>query len=239
MCRIRAVTAFALLGLGFGGMRLSAGEYQDPSGFSFTYPDGLVAVTSLNKDTLDPDYRRWVETNHIDLSRMSVSLVHNGKGDFRENLNVVVDPQQLPLEDSSVRKLLDGIPPKYRELGASVENLQGRLQRVGSNRAAVLDYQLTVPGVPFPMRQRQVLFAGGGKTFIVTCTARADTFAEYSATFDTILASFNGPPPLEDKPAGGFDWRRAVMMGIGGGAIGGLVGLFKKLHRGKESKKQS
>ena len=78
-----------------------------------------------------------------------------------------------------------------------------------------------------PLKQRQVFFAGGGKTYIVTCSALADRFGEYSGTFDEMLESFKVPGTVAQQQQQGFDWNRVMVMAVDGIA-GGLVGLVKK-----------
>jgi hypothetical protein len=90
----------------------------------------------------------------------------------------------------------------------------------------VIDFQSRLPTAPFPLQQRQVVFVGGGNSYIVTCSAKTDTFARYTEVFDAVLASFKVPAPRGGQ---GFDWNRVLLYGIIGGVVGGLVGLFKKL----------
>jgi hypothetical protein len=53
----------------------------------------------------------------------------------------------------------------------------------------------------------------------------ADSYADYSPTFENILASFKVPAPTPR----GFDWNRVLFAGIIGGVAGGLISLVKKL----------
>jgi hypothetical protein len=226
--RCHQIIAFgAILAFVSGAAAADGTAYVDPSGFSFSYPRGwvLVAKPNLSQADLPPGIQSWIKKNNVDLSRVSVTVIRNGQGTFLENLNVVVDQQQIPTTAATVKKLLQELPKQYRSMGLTVENLRIRLEKVGKYDAITVDYEAKFPGLATPLRQMQVYFAGGGKTFIVTCSARAEAFAEPFETFDAILASFKVPEPVLQQ---GFDWNRMVTIGLIAGLIGGLVGLVKK-----------
>lgn len=217
------------------GQTAFAGTYTDPSGFSFTYPDGWITVTRAQvgevNQVIPPEIRNWVNHSNIDLNRMAVVLLRNGQEEFLENINVVVDSQQIPLDDDSLQELNEKLPQQYRAAGATIEDFQARIQKVGSREAMVVEYRARMPGMPETLRQKQVMFPGGGKTYIVTYTATADSFERYRATFDNVLLSFQTPDPLSQ----GFDWNRVIMMALVGAVIGGLIGgvswITKKLSK--------
>jgi hypothetical protein len=221
------VAGFLLLTWGgFAGAEV----YTDPSGFSFTYPDGWFVVPRSNmgqvKDALPPGVKAWMAKNNFDFSRISVVLVRVGEGDFLENLNVVVEKQQIPVNDNTIKEASN----QYAKAGAKVENFQGRVQQVASRPALVMDYQVVLPGTQRPLRQRQALIPGGGKTYMVTCTALPESFEQHRPTFETILASFQAPPPVSQ----GFDWNQVLVGGMVGAVVGGLVGLFQWLFKKKK-----
>jgi hypothetical protein len=216
------------------GQAAFGGTYADPSGFSFTYPDGWVPVTqaAVNQG-LPPEVKNWMAKNKVDLNRVAMILIRDGRDEFLDNLNVVVEGQQIPVEDRTVKKLTGMLPQQYAAMGVQVEDFQGRVQKVGARDAVVLEYRARMPGEPDTLRQRQFMLPGGGKTYIVTCTSSVNSFEKYKPTFDGVLASFQAPAPV----AGGFDWMRVVLMGVVGGVIGGLAWLVKKLS-GKARPKQ-
>ena len=198
--------------------------YTDPSGFSFDYPDGWVPVTWAAVDKgnrgLTDELRVWLSKNNVDLNRISVMLLRAGRDEFLENLNVVVEGQQVLVDDNTVKQLTGQLTQQFGAMNAKVENLQGRVQKVGTRDAAVLEWQVRMPGAPHVLRQKQVLFPGGGKTYIVTCTAKADSFDAYQPTFDRILTSFQIPAPV----AQGFDWNRLLSSALMWGGLGGIAG---------------
>jgi hypothetical protein len=169
---------------------------------------------------LPQELRDWIAKNNVDLNRVAVMLIRNGREEFLENLNVVVEKQEMPVNANTARQLTDVLTKQYTGMGIKLENLQGRVEKVGSRDAVVVNFQSRPPAVAAPLRQRQVMIPGGGNTYIITCTARADTFDQYLPTFETILASFRAPPPV----AKGFDWGRVVSGGVAGGIAGGVIG---------------
>lgn len=236
---------FSLVGsilLAYGAVACG-GSYADPSGFSFTYPDGWVPITRAvmgdANQFVPPEVKDWIARNKVDLSRVAVTLIRNGQDDFLENLNVVVDPQQIPVNDKTVKELTGVLRKQYAAMGVEIDNLQGGVQRLGTHDAVVLEYQARMPAVPYTLRQRQVMFPGGGKTYIVTCTAKADSFDRYKLTFEQIVASFQVPAPV----ARGFDWNQVLTTGIVGGVVGAFVGglfwLAKRLFSKAKPKRQS
>jgi hypothetical protein len=209
--------------------RAGAGEYRDPAGFSFNYPDGWTTVTSRNVEAgaplVAPQIKAWLTTNHVDLKYFSVILIREHGGEVVANLNVVVDPRQLRADDHNAKELLRNLPENYRSVGMRAENLSVRQQKFATALALVVDLEVTMPGSPVPLEQRLAYYPGGGKTFVVTCTSVAEEFDKYGPTFDAILASFKVPAP----DAMGIDWTSAVTAGAVCGAAAALVTLFKKL----------
>jgi hypothetical protein len=171
----------------------------------------------------------WITKNSIE-----VLLVHKDDdgSDFRENVNVVVEDRELPLNDSTLNSLEATLPNQYESMGGKVEDLNGRIERVGLNQAVVMEYRITFSARPAALRQKQVLIPGGGRTYIVTCSAQADTFANHARSFDDILASIKVPPPVNQ----GFDWSRVWSRSMSGAMIGAvcavIVGLI--VVRGKK-----
>src|SRR5262249_52203169 len=169
-----------------------AGEYHDPSGFSFAYPDGWFAAGKFDSlAKLPPELARWIAKNHVDLNRVAVVLIHAEKADFLDNVNVVVVHDEMPLDDTSLKEIENGLPGQYRSMGILIENLEGHLQQVGHNKAMVVDYRSRLPGFGGTMRQRQYYVPLAGNTYIVTCTARPESFARSGLVFEKIVESFS------------------------------------------------
>jgi hypothetical protein len=198
--------------------RAAAGsEYRDPTGYSFTYPEGWFIASSRREVTggkpLPQEIQTWLDKNRADLNKVSVFLIRHGPEDFHENLHVAVLPFQAPINDRALKDLLKTLPEKFSSIGAKLENLEGRVQTTGNNESLVVEYQITLAGAASPMHQRQLYIPGGGKTYVVTCSGKADTFATYAPTFDTILASFKTPPPIS-KQVDSAAYRAGYIVGV-------------------------
>jgi hypothetical protein len=218
-------------------------DYTDPSGFSFTYPEGWVLLTADKlkdiKQFIPEETKNWINKNKIDFSRVKLMLIREPKAreEFVENLNVVVEKQQLPLDDQSVKKLTGSLTKEYEAIGAKIENFKSRVEKVGSREALVIDYKTQLPGATAPIRQRQVYFPGGGKTYIVTCTASVNSFDKYAPKFEKILETFKLPDPVPDKMAMSFDWNQILTLGWVKGVIvlgvlaAGLLAIMRLLMK--------
>lgn len=212
----------------------SAGQYTDPTGFSFTYPDGWVSISKLSQAALPQELKGWMSKNHIDLSKVSVVVAHPSQSDFYENLNVVVTAGDAPIDEDSCRQLRSVIPQQLRMLGVTIENVDAGVQQLGANKAIVVEFQSRMPGVTFPLRQCQFYMSSGGKTFIVTCTAKASTFSQFAPTFVQMAASFKLPGGSQQSagragistPAGDqwAEWKSHWLMGLIVGGVAGMIG---------------
>ena len=204
-----------------------AGEYNDSSGFSFSYPEGWFAASKVNpqNDKIPPELNKWIAKNNIDLDKIRVAVIRGGQDDFLENMNVVVVPKEIPVNDQSLNELLGGLQQQYRTLGIAINKLDGSVQQIGDNKVILLNYESRLPAIPFLLRQRQMYVPGGGQSYIVTCTGKVDAFATYSPVFDSILASMKVPASTQT----GFDWQRVIIFAIVGGVLAAGFSLVKKL----------
>jgi hypothetical protein len=198
--KARRTAFFSLLALALCAASATGHEYKDPGGFSFTYSDDWFVVKSaalgIKVTDLPPETRSWMSRNKVDFSRMSVYLIRKSGGDSPDTLNVIVNHKEMPATESNLRILRTSFPEQTRAAGMPVDDLDARLQKIGKNEAIVIECKTKVPGVPFPVRNKTMFLPGGGKTYIVTCSGKADTFAEVAASFDEILASFSVPEPV-------------------------------------------
>jgi hypothetical protein len=218
------------------GAHAAAGEYTDPSGFSLKFPDGWVAVNSglmeHSSDTIPEAVKAMVANGQVDLNSIAVMVIRDSKDDTFENLNVVVEKEQIPVDDNSLKELKTVVAQQYSKMGVTITNFQAKIQKVANRDAIVMDFDSQQAGV----KQKQVMLPGGGKTYIVTFTGDPATFKNYEPTFDTILANFQAPAPVAAK---GFNWNKTLTMGIVGGVIGGLVGLINWFKNKSGAKPQA
>ena len=205
------------------GSSAVAGQYADPAGFSFTHPDDWTpvhraAMGDVNKN-FSPEIKNWIAQNNLDLNRTRVVLIRNVPDDFLANLNVVVEAEEILVTQKTVAELTKGLPKEFAAIGVKITNFQAQIRKVCARDAIVSEYDAQMPGFPHPLRQRQYYVPGGGKTFTVSCTAKAASFDQYVPTFEGILASFNVPAPT----APGFIWKGAITAAIIGAVGGGVT----------------
>lgn len=212
-----------------------AKDHRDTAGFSFSYPDDWVLLSKLSLDQAPPMFREMVAMKKLDLSQIHVALFHNVPGRFMENLNVVIEPQQLQVNDTSLKQLTKIVSGQYAAVGGTVENLQSRIEKLGPTPAIVMDFDAKVPGMFGQIKQRQIALPSGGKTLIITCSSDAKTTADHAAMFEPILATLQADPSAPPK---GFDFSRVLTMaiagGVAGGVIGGLLGIYNKFFKKKD-----
>ena len=215
---------FALLALVAYAPPPAAREYADPTGFSLPIPEGWVAVTTTNLNGLEPDLRRWIETNKIDLSKIKVFLTPTPVTDFAENINVAVSPKAFPINERSTKEFAAAFPEQGKKMGVEVTILRAELQQIAGRTASVVEFETRMPFVPETMRQRQVTFSGGGKTYLVTCAAKLSDAERCGPVFDAILAGFKCPEP-DSAPLLNFDFSRLGDGVLSGSILGAVVGV--------------
>lgn len=214
-----------------------ADVYSDPSGFSFTYPEGWFPISKSDQgqlsNVLPPELKDWLSKNNADLSMISVMVVRAGESEFLENVNVASQQGQVPVASSSVAEVSSTIRQQFQQAGARIDNMNAVVRQVASRDVYVFDYVLSLPGAGAPVRQRQFIIPGGGKTFFVTCSSTPEAFATYEPTFEQMLSSFQAPAVIKKGISGS-----AIAGGIGG-LVGGLIallaGLSKRFSRGAKS----
>jgi hypothetical protein len=223
MDNLRRITLLALGILFLGAASTQGGEYRDSTGFSFTYPDDWFAVANpskvLGETALSPELQRWmtwVKESNIDLSKTTVWLGRTGAETVTESINVVVDHKQIPVSENTLKSVLKAFPEVFQAKGAPMENLKGRIQKVGVHDALVLEYGTRLPVESDPVRIKQVMFSGGGNTYYVTCSATPDAFPRNAQTFDTVLASVKVPEPLVKEPSWMQSWSFIIVCGCFG-----------------------
>jgi hypothetical protein len=207
--------------------------YSDPSGFSLTVPDGWHAISSTSGfqfEDWSEDVKSWMRKNNFDLSKVSVMILREGKGDgegFLENANGVVFDKVFPISEEAVKEAISGARQALSAKEVTIESLTGQVQRGTDRDMIVLDYVTRIPLVTFSLHQRQIFFPFGKSTLILTYTTRNDTFAKYEPVFTSMVASLSAPQPVVT----GFDFSRVIVMVVVGGLIGGLIGLFKRFGK--------
>jgi hypothetical protein len=210
-------------------------RYVDPSGFSFDCPDGWVALPGGAMKEIEQavprEMQELITRANVDLRGLAVLLIQVAEDEPTATLNVMVQPEQMPINDDKVAELAKTLPRQYAGMGFKLEDFRTGREKVGSRDVIVVEYHAQIPGASGSQHHRQVVFVGGGKSYLVTCGAPVEVFEEYRATFDNVLASFQVPPPVAPR----FDWNelfeRTVIGAVAGGMIGGLGWVALRLSR--------
>ena len=233
-----AILSTALIGtMIFVAQTAQADVYTDPTGFSFTYPDGWFPISKSDQgqlaNVLPPELKEWLSKNNADLSMISVMVIRAGEDDFLENVNVASQQGQVSVASSSVAEVSSTIRQQFQQAGARIDNMNAVVRQIASRDVYVIDYVLSLPGAGAPVRQRQFIIPGGGKTFFVTCSSTPEAFTTYEPVFEQMLASFQAPAVVKKGISGS-----ALAGGIGG-LVGGLIallaGMSKRFSRGAKS----
>lgn len=209
------------------------GTYSDPSGFSLNYPAGWFAVNrelaNENNQNLPHDFQDWVAKHGIDLNQIAVVVSREGDDEAAETLNVVVQDKQIPVNDQAVKQMEAAMAQQLRNMGIAVETFHVRIENVGSRDVIAMEWRARMFDMPDLLHQKQYMIPGGGKTYIVTCSALSSTFARYRQAFDSMLASFQAPAPI----ASGLDLsailKNGAIWGVVGGVVGGLIAVMRKV----------
>ncbi len=110
-----------------------------------------------------------------------VAIAEPLSGTFRHNINVVVEPTSLTLEQYIVatRQLMVN-------LGCVISSED--YLTVSGRRGH--EWIMTMEWLAPATKQRQLIFVANGNAHILTCSALPETYNSYSDTFDTIAESF-------------------------------------------------
>ena len=212
-----------------------AGEFQSEAGVSFLYPEDWVAITELNQGKLPPEFQEYIRSRQFDMKSLHVMVLRVTSDEFAENINLVILPGQIVASQSVLDQRQVNMPIELEELGVKVSHLSGVIETIAERPALVLTSDVLMPFAEEPLRQRQVLIPGGGKTFVITCTATPASYDKYSVTFDEILRSLKLPDPVDS----GSGWLGAKIGMLVGGLIGAFGGtkLFASLKKKLQVKK--
>ncbi len=172
-----------------------AGEYIDSSGFSLNYPAGWTVVSKQGDlwERTQQEMKNWIAKNKIDLSKVSMVLLGPSHGDFRENLNVVVAQEGIPVNDEALVEMTGSVKQHYEAMGLRLEKFDGHIGEVGAGKAIVLNYETRLPAAALVVRQQQVYLPLGNTTYIITSSAKASTFNAYLPVFESVVMSFRAP----------------------------------------------
>jgi hypothetical protein len=197
--------------------------FTSPQGFSITPPDGWVVaskdtVSQLSRVALD----HFQKLGNIDLNKLAVVIFNPAPSAESQNLNVIVAPEKIPIDESGFEDKLAGeLREQYTGMGAQLGRVSVSRKRFGAHAGLVADAEWSMAGAS--LRQWQVILPAGSHTIIVTCTAPQSSFDEVAPVFTKAIESMtysNVTTSTFEMPV----WLRDAVIGA---AIGGLIGLFQ------------
>ncbi len=192
--------------------------FTSPKGFTITPPDGWTLFSKdAAREKSDAVKKAFPKFDSANLDRMAAMLMNPADSGIT-NINVVVVPSRIPINDSDAeQKLGTMLREQYTKMGASLGKFTAVRKTFGTHKALVADFESNMGGAA--TRQWQVMMPAGSQTLIVTCTSKQSTFDQFTPVFTKAIETM----AFSDKefPA----WLR---YGIIGGVVGGLIGLFRK-----------
>jgi hypothetical protein len=199
--------------------------FTSPRGFSITPPDGWSVASKETISQMGSVVRQqFSKLGDINFDRVAVVLFSPADTSVSENINVVVSPGRMPIEDSDAeQKMTDALRGAYGKMGVTITRVSVTRKTFGSHPALVADVDWNTAGVQ--IRQWQVALPAAGQTLIVTCTAAPSSFDSVTPTFSKVIESMTYAAPEPASLSSGLpNWARGALIGA---AIGGLYGLYK------------
>jgi hypothetical protein len=202
--------------------------YHSEKGFQITYPSGWQVATAEVRTAATEGASKLLA--NIDFSKVDV-LIYDPTTDPTRNLNVVVSPDIVPVNQSSLDDYRNGITQQLSGAGLSPEDIDVKLGKVGSYDAIIATWTADAPSIG-RMWQEQFIIPGGSHTFIVTCTSEAGSSPVAGPIFASAMASFK----IDQEPTRSISemwetapgWVHNALIGAGIGALFGLFGSFKR-----------
>lgn len=187
MRRLKIVVT-ALMTLAMLAVAAQAGEFSSPNGYRLMYPDGWQVASQDKMDQIEEEARKLLKD--IDFQRVDVVVFNPQSGTFSENVNVVVSPSAMRIDESSPQLFAEIIEKQMDKLGFEITMLDQGLFDIGPSRAAYVKFE-GIYGDRDPVRQWQFFLPDpqSENTLIITCTAQVDDFAKHEFTFRGIVGS--------------------------------------------------
>jgi hypothetical protein len=206
-------------------------RFSSAQGFSFEYPGGWVVLTKEQQHILVNEYKTVLgKLGDINFDTMAVVVFSPQNDDYPENLNVVVTPGSIPVNEDSRQKHAQILPEQMRDAGLTVADIVGEITKFGNREALSLRMTVNHPSMGGSIRQWQVAMPGRNQTYIITASASAASFQASEEIFKRTFESF--------EVDGGSIWFWHSLPGVAQYAIGGAVigmvisllgTLFKKM----------
>jgi len=195
--------------------------FTSSQGFSITPPDGWTVVSEST--ATNEIQKKFSKLKDINFDKIAVMILNPADSGVT-NLNVVVSPGKLPINEASIEeKVSSALRDQYSQIGVQLDKITVTRKTFGTHQALVADIEVTAP--ESFLRQWQVMLPASGKTLIVTCSAPISSFDGVTPVFTKAIESMTFS--TFEFPF----WLRNALIGA---IIGGLFGLFQSLTSSRE-----
>lgn len=227
------ISPFFALAMGFLVLASPAfaANFTGERGFSLTYPDSWMIATKQVQDEISASVKAILEKiGNTDFAKISVLVFNPVDDDFIENVNLVITPGRIPLDDRGLDVALEALAAAWAAQGTSLRNVARGVDTFGNNEALSIEYDVELYGQS--MHQWIVAIPGKDRTYIITSSALSSEFDEYAETFRNIVYSVELDTGFWGIWLGLPQWLRYALIG---GAIGLGISLVRSVFRRKKS----
>ena len=202
--------------------------YHSEKGYQITYPSGWQVATAEVRTAAGEAATKLLA--NIDFSKIDV-MIYDPTTDPTRNLNVVVSPDVVSVNQTTLDDYRNGLTQQLSGAGLSPDGLDVKLGKVGSYDAIIATWTADAPSMG-RMWQEQFIIPGGSHTFIVTCTSEAGSSPVAGPIFASAMATFQ----IDQEPTRSISevwetapgWVHNALIGAGIGALFGIFGSFKR-----------
>jgi hypothetical protein len=178
---------------------LRGGEFASPKGFTITYPEGWKVATKQENDLV-------AKSMGGNVPALAAFLYGPRQGDFADNINVLVLPQTLTLDDKTEKELVDGVK---NGMGKKAANFTAKRIEINGNAAVSIGCEVERKPQGDFMRIWQVHIPGKKQVYVFTCATLKPHWAEVWPTFKDMVYGARIDVATDSKPGPGGPPRHA------------------------------
>jgi len=192
--------------------------FRSPSGYSLTYPSNWQLASNSQQETVRQVAKNFASQAGVAArTNYDVVLYDPYSGAFRSNVNVLVQPGTLSIDDRNAAKMKSTIQQVVSRVTTGSSTINVKTEKFSGHPALVGYYDVTLSG--YPVSIMQVALPAGDKTLIITCTSLSSRFFIDKPSFDFMVDSVAASVPAP------FPGLAGVPTWLIGAVIGGVVGL--------------
>lgn len=203
--------------------------FTSKKGYSIAVPTNWqVADASMNELAREMVAEKFPKLASLDFNQIDAFIFDPKQDDFAESINIVITPQSVPVSKSQIQSISTYLQDQFETSGLSISNLQGSITSCANRNSYVFDYYMKTDHQM--LWQMQYMVPGKNVTYIITCTAKAESLDQYIPSFTTAMQTFT------TADAGPNFWQRLprpVRVGIFGGIFGILFAAGSTLLKNR------